>query len=159
MSNVLFPRELSKARGAGRKGSFPCRLYAPTWPCTSSTHSKGFKKCVQQMMLLNSLAEIPLFYPWKCGSKAKTGQRKHTGARQRRWGKMISLFDQRNTSSFMYWQRKAHGDGGNLARHINVRSTDDFTICFSFFFLKERISLWHGKPFEDTNKKHIEEIL
>lgn len=42
----------------------------------------------------------------------------------------ISLFDQKNTSPFMYWQRwKAHGNGGSSAGCIKDPSDDDFTIC------------------------------
>lgn len=125
-------------------------IYPPTYPT-------GLNKSVPQMTLLMPLAEIPLFYPWTCGSKAESWEREGKAAEQERRKKIISLFDQKNTSSFMYWQRwKAHGDGGSLAARIKDPSVDDFTI---WLFWKHRISLWHGKPFEDTNKKHIQEIL
>lgn len=52
---------------------------SPLHPCTSSTQAptrpRGLSKSVQQMMLLVLLAEILLFYPWTCGSKAKRGKR------------------------------------------------------------------------------------
>lgn len=64
------------------------------------------------MTVLMPLAEIPLFYPWTCGGKAeREGERKHRQSKKRaaeqeqRKKKIISLFDQKNTSPFMYWQR------------------------------------------------------
>lgn len=106
-------------------------------PCTPASHlathlpPKGLHKSVPQMTLLMPLAEIPLFYPWTCGGKAKReGERKYRQSRERcRGKKIISLFDQKNTSPFMYWQRwKAHGDRGSLAGRIKDPSVDDFTI-------------------------------
>lgn len=108
-------------------------------PCTPASHlathlpPKGLNKSVPQMTLLMPLAEIPLFYPWTCGGKAKReGERKYRQSRERCRGKknhFFSLFDQKNTSPFMYWQRwKAHGDRGSLAGRIKDPSVDDFTI-------------------------------
>ena len=57
----------------------------------------------------------------------------------------------------MYWQRwKAHGDGGSFGR---AHKRSECWRLYHLVFWKQRISLWHGKPFEDTNKKHIQEIL
>lgn len=82
------------------------------------------------------------------------GEKKRRGAAEK---KVISLFDQKNTSPFMYWQRwKAHGDGGSLARCMKRSKC---WRLYHLFFWKHRRSLWHGKPFEDTNKKHIQDIL
>lgn len=51
---------------------------------------------------------------------------------------------------------KHKGDGSSWAGRVTDPSVDDLTI---WFFWKQRISLWHGKPFEDTNKTYIQEIL
>lgn len=74
-------------------------IYPPTYPT-------GLNKSVPQMTILMPLAEVPLFYPWTCGSKAERGGEKawSSGARAEE-KKIISLFDQKNTSPFMYWQR------------------------------------------------------
>lgn len=99
-------------------------IYPPTYPT-------GLNKSVPQMTLLMPLAEIPLFYPRTCGSKAERGGEKAYSGRAKAEEKKNSLFDQKNTSPFMYWQRwKAHGDGGSLAGRIKASSVDDFTIWF-----------------------------
>lgn len=48
------------------------------------------------MTLLMPLAEIPLFYPWTCGSKAERGGVEHRAAEQK----------QRKKKSFLYLTRK-----------------------------------------------------
>lgn len=54
--------------------------------------------------------------------------RAESGAEEKK-NHFFSLFDQKNTSPFMYWQRwKAHGDRGSLAGRIKDPSVDDFTI-------------------------------
>lgn len=73
-------------------------------PCTLASHlathlpPKGLHKSVPQMTLLMPLAEIPLFYPWTCGGKAKReGERKYRQSRERCRGKK---------KSFLYLTRK-----------------------------------------------------
>lgn len=133
---------------------------SPLHPCTSSTqpptHPRGLSKSVQQMMLLVLLAETPLFYPWTCGSKAKRREREHTAVRRRK--KLFLCLTGETPFLLCNWQRwKAHGDGGSRPDVLKKRKRALMTLPSAFW--KQRTSLWHGKPFEDTNKKHIQEIL
>lgn len=102
---ICFPRKFSKTRrGDGKWGSFQLPsvcTYTPLYLIYPPIYPRGLKKSVLQMMLLMPLAEVPLFYPRTCGSKARRGERKHTAARQNRGGKKSFLYLTRKTPLFL----------------------------------------------------------
>lgn len=128
------------------KLSHSCPLYTPLHHLPTRLPHK-LNKSVPQMMHLMPLAEVPLFYPPTCGQK-------HWAVEK----------DQGEKKHYLTRKTPLLSCTGRGEKHMEMKvvwKISELTTlpCGLFFFGNTMCPYDMGNPYEDINKKHIQEVL